>query len=84
MPSRAVAAPSRPRVERAEAELIEAYLPDQLSDEELGEMAQKAIDEAGASEQRDMGKVMALVMPEVGGRADGKRVSQAVRERLGS
>ncbi len=71
-------------VERAEAELVEAYLPDQLSDEELGEMAQKAIDEAGASEQRDMGKVMALVMPEVGGRADGKRVSQAVRERLGS
>ena len=70
--------------ERLEAEMIEAYLPEQLSDEELGEMAQKAIDEAGASEQREMGKVMALVMPAVGGRADGKRVSQAVRERLGS
>jgi uncharacterized protein YqeY len=70
--------------ERLEAEMIEAYLPEQLSDEELGEIAQKAIEEAAASEQRDMGRVMALVMPAVGGRADGKRVSQAVRERLGS
>ncbi|MGZ8666080.1 MAG: GatB/YqeY domain-containing protein [Solirubrobacterales bacterium] len=71
-------------VESAEAEMIEAYLPQQLSDEELGEIAQRAIEEAGASEQREMGKVMALVMPAVGGRADGKRVSQAVRERLGA
>jgi uncharacterized protein YqeY len=70
--------------ERVEAEMVEAYLPEQLSDEELGEMAQKAISEVGASEQRDMGKVMSLLMPEVGGRADGKRVSQAVRERLGA
>jgi uncharacterized protein len=70
--------------ERAEAELIEAYLPEQLSDEELGEMAQKAISEAGATERREMGKVMSLLMPAVGGRADGKRVSQAVRERLGA
>ncbi len=72
------------RVERLEAEMIEAYLPAQLSDEELGELAQNAIEEAGAGEQRDMGKVMARVMPMVAGRADGKRVSQAVRERLGS
>jgi uncharacterized protein YqeY len=70
--------------ERQEAKMIEAYLPDQLSEEELAELAQKAIDDAGASEQRDIGKVMALVMPAVAGRADGKRVSQAVRERLGS
>ncbi len=76
--------PDQAAAERLEAEMIEAYLPDQLSDEELGEIAQKAIDEAGASEQREMGKVMALAMPAVGGRADGKRVSQAVRERLGS
>ena len=47
-------------------------------------MAGTAIEEAGASEQRDMGRVMALVMPAVGGRADGKRVSKAVRDRLGS
>ena len=64
--------------------MIEAYLPEQLSDEELGEMVEGAIDETGASEQREMGKVMAALMPAVGGRADGKRVSQAVRERLGA
>lgn len=71
-------------VERLEAEMIESYLPPQLSDDELGSLAQEAIDGAGATEQRDMGKVMSLLMPKVGGRADGKRVSQAVRERLGS
>lgn len=71
-------------VERLEAEMIEAYLPAQLSEEDLAALAQEAIDGAGATEVRDMGKVMSLLMPKVGGRADGKRVSQAVRERLGS
>lgn len=70
--------------ERFEAELIEAYLPAQLSDEELGELVDAAIAEAGASEQKQMGQVMSALMPKVGGRADGKRVSAAVRERLGS
>jgi uncharacterized protein YqeY len=70
--------------ERFEAELIEAYLPQQLSDEELGELVAAAIEETGASEQRQMGQVMSALMPKVGGRADGKRVSAAVRQRLGS
>jgi len=70
--------------ERFEAELIEAYLPQQLSDEELGELVQAAIDETSASEQRQMGQVMSALMPKVGGRADGKRVSAAVRQKLGS
>jgi uncharacterized protein YqeY len=70
--------------ERFEAELIEAYLPRQLSDEELGEMVDAALAETGASEQRQMGQVMSALMPKVGGRADGKRVSAAVRERLGA
>ena len=70
--------------EEAESELIETYLPEQLSDEELAELVNAAIEEAGASEAREMGKVMSLVMPRVQGRADGKRVSGAVRERLGS
>jgi uncharacterized protein len=74
----------RAAAEEAESELIEGYLPEQLSDEELGEMVNAAIEEAGASEAREMGKVMSLVMPRVQGRADGKRVSGAVRERLGS
>jgi hypothetical protein len=70
--------------ERFEAELIEAYLPQQLSDEELGELVAAAVEETGASEQRQMGDVMKALMPKVAGRADGKRVSSAVREKLGS
>jgi hypothetical protein len=68
--------------ESFEAELIEGYLPAQLSDEELGELVGAAIAETGASEQRQMGDVMKALMPKVAGRADGKRVSAAVRERL--
>jgi uncharacterized protein len=70
--------------EEAEAKLIEGYLPEQLSDEELSDLVASAIDEAGASEPKDMGGVMKVLMPKVGGRADGKRVSQAVREKLGA
>src|SRR4051795_2999503 len=70
--------------ERFEAELIEGYLPQQLSDEELGELVAAAVEETGASEQRQMGQVMSALMPKLGGRADGKRVSAAVREKLGA
>jgi uncharacterized protein YqeY len=70
--------------ERFEAELIEGYLPRQLSDEELGQLVEAAIAETGAGEQRQMGQVMSAVMPKVGGRADGKRVSAAVRAKLGA
>jgi uncharacterized protein len=74
----------RAAAERSEAALIEAYLPAQLSDEELAGLVNSAITEARAAEPRDMGKVMSVVMPRVEGRADGKRVSAAVRERLSS
>jgi uncharacterized protein len=70
--------------ERFEAELIEAYLPAQLSDAELTDLVEAAIAETGASEQKQMGQVMSALMPKVGGRADGKRISTAVREKLGS
>jgi uncharacterized protein len=70
--------------EQSEAELIEGYLPEQLSDEELSELVSTAVDETGASDPKDMGGVMKSLMPKVGGRADGKRVSQAVREKLGA
>lgn len=70
--------------ERFEAELIEGYLPAQLSDEELDGLVADAVAETGATEQRQMGQVMSAVMPKVGGRADGKRVSAAVRKKLGS
>ena len=68
--------------EDAEAKLIEGYLPEQLSDDELDELVTAAVSEAGASEPKDMGNVMKALMPKLGGRADGKRVSQAVREKL--
>ena len=70
--------------ERFEAELIEGYLPAQLSDEELDGLVADAVAETGATEQKQMGQVMSAVMPKVGGRADGKRVSAAVRKKLGS
>lgn len=70
--------------ERSEAELIESYLPQQLSEEELKQLVEAAIEETGASEQKQMGQVMSALMPKLGGRADGKRVSAAVREKLGS
>ena len=68
--------------EEREAELIEDYLPDQLSDEELRAIVGDAVAESGASSPREMGKVMAVVMPKVQGRADGRRVSDAVKELL--
>jgi uncharacterized protein YqeY len=68
--------------EEREAEIIATYLPEQLSDEELGAIVGDAVAESGASSPKEMGKVMALVMPKVSGRADGKRVSTAVKELL--
>ena len=70
--------------ERFEAELIEGYLPQQLSDEELEALVAEAVAETGASEQKQMGQVMSALMPKLGGRADGKRVSAAVRQKLSS
>jgi uncharacterized protein len=70
--------------ESFEAELIEGYLPAQLSDEQLTAIVAEAVEETGASQQRQMGEVMKALMPKVAGRADGKRVSAAVREHLGS
>ena len=70
--------------EQSEAELIEVYLPEQLSEGELGELVDAAIAETGADEVSQMGQVMSAVMPKVSGRADGKRVSQVVREKLGA
>jgi uncharacterized protein len=68
--------------EEREAEIIDAYLPAQLSDEELNAIVGDAVAESGASSPAEMGKVMSVVMPKVQGRADGKRVSAVVREKL--
>jgi uncharacterized protein YqeY len=73
----------RAQAEELEAQVIQRYLPAELSDEELEELVDAAIAEAGAGDPSEMGKVMGLVMPKVDGRADGKRVSATVRARLG-
>jgi len=68
--------------EESEAALIEAYMPRQLSDEELHAIVGDVVAASGASSPKEMGKVMAAVMPQVKGRADGRRVSAAVQEKL--
>ncbi len=74
--------PELAEAEEREAEIIAGYLPAQLTDQELDAIVGDAVAESGASSPREMGKVMALVMPKLQGRADGKRVSAAVKEKL--
>ena len=68
--------------ETAELAILQSYLPAALSPDELQTLVREAIRDAQASSPRDMGKVMALLMPKVTGRADGKVVSTLVREML--
>jgi uncharacterized protein YqeY len=68
--------------EEREASIIELYMPAQLSDEELRAIVGDVVAESGASSPKEMGKVMSAVMPQVKGRADGKRVSAIVQELL--
>jgi len=70
--------------EEAEAEILAGYLPAELSDDELAALVGDAVAESGATSVREMGKVMPLAMARVQGRADGRRVSAMVRERLGA
>ncbi|MEA2340017.1 MAG: uncharacterized protein QOG11_94 [Solirubrobacteraceae bacterium] len=70
--------------EESEARIIEAYLPAELSDEELQAIVAAAIAESGATSPKDMGSVMKAAMPKVGGRADGKRVSAIATQTLRS
>ena len=68
--------------EEAELEVLEEFMPEPLSEEELEEIVDDAIAENGATSLSDLGRVMADVMPQVAGRADGSAVSQLVREKL--
>ncbi len=68
--------------EESEASLIETYLPAELPDAELAAMVSEAIAQTGATDPKDMGQVMKVVMARVEGRADGKRVSGQVRQAL--
>jgi uncharacterized protein YqeY len=68
--------------EAFELEVLEGFMPEPLSEEELETIIDDAIAENGATSLRDLGRVMADVMPQVAGRADGSEVSQLVREKL--
>jgi hypothetical protein len=69
--------------EESEAELIDGYLPAELSDEELGSIVEQAVRDSGAESVRDMGRAMSTAMAVVDGRADGGRVSGLVKAALG-
>ena len=68
--------------EERELAVLEEFMPEPLSEEELEEIIDDVIAEVGATSVRDLGRVMADVMPQVAGRADGSLVSQLVREKL--
>lgn len=68
--------------ESGELEIISAYLPESLSDEALIQIINQALQESGAKSMSEMGKAMALIMPRVKGKADGKHVQNLVKEKL--
>jgi len=68
--------------EKAEIEIIRAYLPEQIDQAELERLVREAVDTSGATSAREMGKVMAVLMPGIRGRADGKQVSALVAQEL--
>ena len=68
--------------EAYELEVLEEFMPEPLTEEQLEEIIDDAIAENGATSLRDLGRVMADVMPQVAGRADGSAVSQLVKEKL--
>ena len=67
---------------RTELQYVELYMPKQLSEEEVTEIVKQAISETGASSKAEMGKVMAVIMPKVKGKADGSLVNKLVQQHL--
>ena len=67
---------------KKEIDIIMGYLPSQLSHDELDEIVKAAVDATGASSMKDMGKIMAAVMPQIKGRADGKAVNEIAKNYL--
>ena len=74
--------PEQAEKEERELEVIEEFMPEPMSEEDIERIIDDAIAETGATSLRDLGRVMADVMPQVAGRADGSTVSQLVREKL--
>lgn len=74
--------PDTAAAEQAKLDIIATYMPEQLGEDELRTMVGQAVDETGATSAREMGKVMAALMPKVRGRADGKLVNALVAQEL--
>jgi uncharacterized protein len=79
---RAAGREEQARSEEAELAVLEEFMPEPLSEDDLERIVDDAIAEVGATSMRDLGRVMADVMPQIAGRADGSAVSQIVREKL--
>lgn len=77
-------ATDRAEKEKKELKILEEFLPQEMSDEELAKIVDAVISETGASSPSEMGRLMGPIMAKVAGRADGKRVSEMVKEKLGS
>ena len=70
--------------EEAQAEIIARFLPEQLSEEEVGKVIESIITQLGASSMKDMGKVMGMASSQLAGKADGKTISTLVKQKLSS
>lgn len=79
---RAAGREEQAQAEEAELAVLEEFMPEPLSEDDLERIVDDAIAEVGATSMRDLGRVMADVMPQIAGRADGSAVSQIVREKL--
>jgi uncharacterized protein len=79
---RAAGRDEQAEAEEAELDVLEEFMPEPLTDDEIEEIIDDVIAEVGATSMRDLGRVMADVMPQIAGRADGSAVSQLVREKL--
>ena len=67
---------------KAEMDVLKEYLPEQLTKDELYAIVKEAVEATGASSMKDMGKIMATVMPKTKGRADGKMINEIAKELL--
>ena len=70
--------------EQAEIEILDDYMPEQLSDAEVDQLIDAAVKQTGASEMKDMGKVMGVLKPQIQGKADMGEVSKRIKARLGA
>ncbi len=68
--------------EKAELNLLKSYLPQEMSAEELNAVIEAAVKQTGAASMKDMGNVMKILLPQIGGRADSKLVSDLIKKRL--